>query len=306
MVDAIGGQTLDGGAGLIVEPIQPLCLIASASSAVVSAATLSMACALLGLVVVARRWAFVGEGIAHAGFGGAGTAWMLVVFFPSLAQVSWLVYITVVVFCLSMAVAVGWLERSGRVNSDAAIGIFLVASLAWGFVAREVYRHFNPSYPPDWETYLFGQLRGISAGYALVTVMISIAVVLVVVALSKEILAYCFDPELAEVSGIPAAFIHYLLMILIALVIILGVRIAGGVLVTAMLVLPAVTARMLAQRLRSVVIAAMVCGVLGAMAGLAVNHRWSFLPAGPSIVLMLFAQFLLAYGIGRLRWIGGE
>src|SRR3954468_10901208 len=96
-----------------------------------TACAIACACALLSVAVVLRRWAFIGEGIGHAGFGGAGTAWLLALLFPALDQ-SWFVFAVVVAFCLATSLAIGRLSRSSRVSADAAIGIFLVASLAWG------------------------------------------------------------------------------------------------------------------------------------------------------------------------------
>src|SRR5262245_9190684 len=99
---------------------------------------LALACAVLSVVVVLRRWAFIGEGIGHSGFGGAGTAWLLMLLIPALDQ-PWVPYIGIIVFCLLTALAIGAVSRWGRgVGSDAAIGIFMVASLAWGFFAQQI------------------------------------------------------------------------------------------------------------------------------------------------------------------------
>src|ERR1041384_1633873 len=96
---------------------------------------LAVACALLSVVVVVRRWAFIGEGISHSGFGGAGTAWLLMLLIPALDQ-PWVPYAILIVFSLLTAMAIGAISRGKRVNADAAIGVFLVASLAWGFLAE--------------------------------------------------------------------------------------------------------------------------------------------------------------------------
>src|SRR3954462_8611215 len=102
-----------------------------------TATSLALACGVLRVIVVARRWAFIGEGISHSGFGGAGAAWLLMLAVPALATAAWLPYVAAVVFCLATALAIGWLSRGSRVSSDTAIGIFLVASLAFGFLAQQ-------------------------------------------------------------------------------------------------------------------------------------------------------------------------
>ena len=97
-------------------------------NALVASSALALACAVLSIFVIARHWAFIGEGISHSGFGGAGTAWLLALLVPGLDQ-PWVVYAAVVVFCVLTALAIGKLSRGQRVTSDAAIGIFLVALL---------------------------------------------------------------------------------------------------------------------------------------------------------------------------------
>jgi manganese/iron transport system permease protein len=135
-----------------------------------------------------------------------------------------------------------------------------------------------------------------SVGAALVCV----AVIAVVALLGKEIVYYCFDPALAEASGVPARTIHYLLMLLVALTIVIGVRVAGNVLVAALLVLPGAAAMQLSSRLRTVIAASVVVGLCGALAGLAVRARWPAIPTGPAIVLVLFALFVASLAAGRV------
>jgi ABC-type Mn2+/Zn2+ transport system permease subunit len=264
-----------------------------------TATALSLACAVLSVIVVLRRWAFIGEGISHSGFGGAGTAWLLMLAIPALDQ-PWVPYISLVVFCLATALAIGALSRRRAVHTDAAIGIFLTASLAWGILAQQVFWQVRHSSPTMFENLLFGHFVSFSTQYTAIAVALCLAVVIVVAALWKEIIAYSFDPLLAETSGVRAGVIHYLLMLLIALVIVIGVRVAGTVLVTALLILPGATALLLSARLATVLMLSILVALIGAMSGLAVNLKWPFLPAGPAIVLIMFVLFVVTYGFTRL------
>src|SRR5690349_20355517 len=107
-------------------------------NALLTGCALGVACAVLSILVVLRRWAFIGEGVSHAGFGGVGTAWLLSLAIPFLGGEG-APYCVAIVFCLAMALVIGWVSRRDRVNADAAIGIVLVASLAWGFIALAIY-----------------------------------------------------------------------------------------------------------------------------------------------------------------------
>lgn len=282
-------------------PPQTAALLAAAAPEVLTTAAVAVACALLSVFVVSRRWAFIGEGIGHSGFGGAGTAWLLALAFPAL-DAPWAIYGGVVVFCLAAALAIAYVGRPrGGTNIDAVIGIFLVASVAWGFLAGELYRRGRGAPPQFFDNLLFGRAPDLSPAFAAAAALVCVAVVVTVTLLGKEIVYYCFDPAMAEASGVSAAFIHYLLILMVALTIIVGARVAGSVLVTALLVLPGATGLLLSDRLRMTVIAALLIGVLGAAGALLARLRFPFLPTGPVIVLAMFVLFLLAYAWARVR-----
>jgi ABC-type Mn2+/Zn2+ transport system permease subunit len=274
--------------------------VSTLSPSILVAGAMAAACAVLSVFVVARRWAFIGEGISHSGFGGAGTAWLLALMFPSIFERGWVPYAGVVVFSLATALAIGYLTRRQRVDSDTAIGIFLVASLAWGFLAQHVYTIRTHRVPAGFQTFLFGQMDDVTWAFSLGAAVLCAAVIATVALLGKEIVAYCFDPNLAEASGVPARLVHCLLMLLVAATIVVGARVAGSVLVAALLVLPGATALQLSDRLRNVIAVSVIVGLCGAFAGLAIRAKWSAVPTGPAIVLVLFVGFLAALVVGRV------
>jgi ABC-type Mn2+/Zn2+ transport system permease subunit len=286
--------------------------LSSFQCALLTAAAMSAACAVLSVIVVLRRWAFIGEGISHAGFGGIGTGWLLSLAFPALAN-SGAAYGVAILFCLAVALCMGYVSREhgGRGNgvasgderfgADSAIGIFLVASLAWGAVALSLYnRHRHGASAQSWESYLLGTIEFVSFESTLAAVAISAAVVFTVAALFKEILFYALDPLMARVGGVRTGAIHYLLMLLLAMTIIVGMRIAGQFLIPAMLILPGATALALSRQLRAVMSIAVFAALGSAVAGVVLNHRWPFLQSGPMIVLVLFGEFLAAYAWSRV------
>ncbi|MDB5326422.1 MAG: ABC-type Mn2+/Zn2+ transport system, permease component [Phycisphaerales bacterium] len=278
-----------------------LAMLDSSFNAYTATAAMAVSCAILSVFVVARRWAFMGEGISHSGFGGAGTAWMLMVAFPSLAHSEGLPYLFVTLFCFGTAVAIGWLASGRRVTSDTAIGIFLVASLAWGFIGQNVYTAKYHATPAGFDNLLFGQMRAVSGAYMKSSVAVALAVIATAVLLGKELIAYCVDPLLARTSGVRTTFIHYTLMVLLALVIVTGIRIVGSVLVTALLVLPAASANLISRRLSIVVGLSVVVAMIGAWGGLLVSEVYRAVPAGSAIVLVMFVVFLAALAMAKLR-----
>ncbi len=148
------------------------------------------------------------------------------------------IYFIATLFSLATALAVASISRRRAVSGDAAIGIFVAATLAWGFIAFAIHAHLGRGGPGGWEDYLLGNATGMSSAAAALAVAISAGIVMTVIVLHRQIVLYCFDPVLAQVTGVPVGFIHYLLILLVAFVIIIGMRLSGNLLVPALLVLP--------------------------------------------------------------------
>jgi manganese transport system permease protein len=266
----------------------------------VSFCAVAVACALLSLVVVTRRWAFIGEGIGHSGFGGAGTAWMIMAVAPAL-DVAWLPYVFVVGFSLAAALGMGLLSRRGQVTGDVALGVFLVATVAWGFIGQQVYVSLKRAEPAGFFTLFFGKPTDVTPQYTMAAVCVLIAVALAMLLLRREIIAYCVDPTLAETSGVRVGLVHYLLISMVAVTTIVGLHIVGTLLITALLVLPGATGLLLSRRLETATTIACVSGVAGAVAGYVVYRTWPIIPLGPAFVLVMFVLFLVAFGVARIR-----
>ncbi len=270
--------------------------------ALITAMSLSIACAVLSVFVVLRRWSFIGEGISHSSFGGAGTAWLLALVFPVMEQspVPYL-ELLVITFCFTTAMVIGMIIRRQQVHSDAAIGIFLVSSLAWGFLAQGIYFHVRHAVPAGWDAFLFGRIENLTIQFAIAVAVLSAVVICIVFMLGKELLYCAFDADMAETSGVRSGVIHYLLLGLLAMVVVIGVQVAGSVLIPALLILPGTTALLLSQKLRRVFALAIGVGLIGALGGLLAHLHWSFVPIGPAMVLVLFVQFLLAFVMNRVN-----
>jgi ABC-type Mn2+/Zn2+ transport system permease subunit len=274
--------------------------------ATVATLALGLACAVMSVVVILRGWSFLGEGISHAGFGGVGTAFVLSLLVPGLeSPPAAFTFAVAAVFCLVTAMAIARLSRGsiapagsaaagGAMGSDAAIGVFVAASLAWGFVAFNVYAQHSHNGGGWSELYLFGSVEYVTKIDALASVCVSAGVLLTVALLGRQVLLYCLDPTMAQVSGVAVGVIHYLLFGLLALVVIASMRLVGNLLAPALLVLPGATALSLSRRLKTVIVLAAAVGGSSVLAGMALHGYWRFLPPGPAIVLVNFVLLLAA------------
>lgn len=243
-------------------------------------------------MVVARQWAFAAEGIAHGAFGGAGVAWMLAVLLP-VAGTSLGVETAVVVACGLTALAMAALARRRGVSIDVAVGVVLSLALAVGFIGQSVHFNVVGAQPSGFYSLLVGR-SDMAWIDALVAAAVALTVLGVLFILRRGVLAFAVDPELARASGLPERALHFGLMLLLAAVVALGVRLAGSLLVTALLVLPSATAGRLTRRL----VPALWLSVLLAPAATLLGHlaaaRIGWLPPGPAVVIAAALPFGLA------------
>jgi ABC-type Mn2+/Zn2+ transport system permease subunit len=267
---------------------------------------LGTVCSLLSVIVVTKRMAFIGEGIAHAGFGGLGTALFLGLTGGGLGSGgAWKSDLVVLAFCLATAFAIGMLSRRRHVEADSAIGILLVAAMAWGVLLTDLHRNvqgddwyirlFGPARQPvNIESLLFGSLSNVGPYDVWLALGVAAVVLGLLAAFFKEIIFYAFEETVSQVFGVRTQVIHYLILALLSVTIVLTVRLAGIVLVTALLVIPGATAILLSRRLAGVLIWSWWIGMTGIVGGLVLSLEAGNLSTGPCIVAVLCVLFALA------------
>jgi len=240
---------------------------------------LSVLLATLGIFVTLRKMAFFGDGIAHSSLAGIAIALLF-----GLAPLP-----TALVWAVAVAVSIHLLERSTRLPSDTLIGIFFTASMALGVVLMS----FTHGYQPELMTYLFGSILAVRPEDLLLIGGVGTAI-LIWVGLSFRQLTYAsLAPESAAVSGIFVNGVSLALYVALAVATVLGVKILGIVLVSALLVLPPATSRMLTSTFRGYVIGAITVSVFTAVIGLSASYLYD-LPSGAAIILVGAVTFFLA------------
>jgi len=193
-----------------------------------------------------------------------------------------------VVAAVATAVGIGWASQRERVREDSAIGILYTGMFALGIVLMnrgQSYRNLSHM--------LFGDILGVTTGDLLVLLAVAVIVGGVLLALHKELELTSFDPQHAEVIGLRAGRLRYLLLILLALTVVAGVQAVGVVLTCALLVTPAAAAALLTERLKTMMALAAVLAVGACVAGLFASYQFR-LSSGATIVLACVALFLLA------------
>lgn len=244
--------------------------------ALVAGALIGAVCAVVGVYVVLRGMSFIGAGIAHASFGGVALGFLTGIN-PVLAAVG---------FCLAIAWGIGFVARKGEVREDTAIGVFFASSMALGILFIGLMQGYNV----DLFGYLFGSILAVTPQDLWITAGLGAAVLAVVGLFFKELLFISFDAEMAEVTGVPAARLHLLLLSLVALTVVLSIKVVGIVLVSALIVTPAAAAYQLSEDFRRMMALAVAIGVSCAVGGLLLS-AWLNTASGATIVLLATAVF---------------
>lgn len=240
----------------------------------------SIVCGTVGCYVVLRGMAFIGDAVAHAVFPGLATAFVLqgnLVLGGAVGGV--LTAILVAVF-----------SQNRRLREDSIIGVFFAGAFALGIVIIST----APGYAGSLQQFLFGSITGIP-DEDLIVVAVATAVMMVLIFLfHKEFVAVSLDREMARSIGLRVFALDLVLYVMVTLAVVISVQTIGNILVLALLITPAATARLLTDRLPLMMIIAPVIGAASALTGLYLS--WSLdLATGGMIVLVATVAFLVAW-----------
>ncbi|MFC1662031.1 metal ABC transporter permease, partial [Gemmatimonadota bacterium] len=243
-------------------------------------------CAILAVFVVLRRMAFIGVGISHAALGGVALG--LIAGFPPVLAAG--------AFSVGVAWVIGWITRKGEVSADTAIGIFFPTAMALGVALISL----SQTYRQDLLAYLFGNILSIGSGDLWLLLVLSGLSLGTLALFFKEFLFLGVDEEAAKAAGLPAAFLNYLLLTILAVTIVSAMKLVGIILVSAFLVIPAATGQALARSVRGMVAISVASALISVAMGLWLSWLWD-LPSGASIVLFSAALFFASYLLGAFR-----
>ncbi len=254
--------------------------------ALIASTLIGLACSIVGVYVVLRNLAFIGDGIAHASFAGIVIAYLLKIN----------LYVGGLVFAVLTALGIGVVSRRSGVSVDTAIGVLFTAAFALGVLLMSRVRN----YVVDLQDFLFGNVLGVDRLDIILVATLTCAVLLIVALFYKELLFASFDPLMARASGLPTGFLYYLLLTLLAVTIIVSLQAAGIVLVAALLVTPAATAYQLTDRFGPMMATSAAVGVTSAVVGLYASYYLNA-ASGSTIVLVATACFFLALMLSPKR-----
>lgn len=250
--------------------------------AIVVGVLVSLCAALLGVSLVLKRYSMIGDGLSHVGFGALAIA--------AAANIAPLyLAVPVVVVAAFLLLRIG---KSSRVSGDAAIALISSSALAVGVIIISTTTGMNT----DVSSYMFGSILSLSGDDAVLSVILSLVVLCIFVFLYPRIFAVTFDEDFAKATGTKAEVLNSLIAVLTAVTVVLGMRMMGALLISSLIIFPALTSMRMCRSFRSTVICSAVLAVLCFVVGMTASYVLE-LPSGASVVaanMIAFALFSLA------------
>ena len=252
--------------------------------ALIAGVLVSLCAALLGVSLVLKRYSMIGDGLSHVSFGALAIA-------VALGMTPLYFSIPVVVlaafFLLRMASHPHW-------NSDAAIAVMSASSLAVGILVISL----TTGMTTDVDNYMFGSVLAMTKTDVALAVVLCAAVLVLFILFYHKLFAITFDENFSRATGLKVSRYNTLLAILTALTIVLGMRMMGTMLISSLVIFPALTAMRVFRRFRQVMIASALISVCCFFAGITASFALS-IPAGASVVMANAAAFVAFWAVGK-------
>jgi len=269
-----------------LQQIQEALQYAFIQRAIIAGCFMALGCSFLGVFLVLRRFSLIGDGLAHVSFATVAIALLLhaqpmVISIPLVALAS---------------LAILELNDKARLYGDAAIGLVSSFGIALGVIIASTAGGFNV----DLFSYLFGNILSISGFEVWMTAVISLLVVLVTAFFYHDLFAITFDEDYAKVLGIKVKAVNRILILLTSLIVVLGIKIVGTMLVSSLIILPAISALQVMRSFKATIALAGVFAVFSVIIGIFASYVFNY-PSGATIVMVNFFFFTVSFLFGRLK-----
>lgn len=246
----------------------------------------SLCAALLGVSLVLKRYSMIGDGLSHVSFGALSIAIALGV---TPIKFSIPVVIAAAFFLLRMA-------ENGKMRSDAAIAMISASALAIGVIITSLTTGLNT----DVNSYMFGSILAMSKEDVLMSIILSIVVLIMFIFCYHRIFAVTFDESFLKAAGVKVNLYKTLIAVFTAVTVVLGIKMMGAMLISSLIIFPALTAMKLFKSFISVTVCSAILAVINFTIGLLASYAFS-IPAGASVVVANLVMFILFSIVAMVR-----
>ncbi len=246
----------------------------------------SLCAALLGVSLVLKRFSMIGDGLSHVGFGALAIAAVM-----NLAPMA--VAIPVVLIAAFLLLR---LSANGKIKGDAAIAMISTGALGIGVMAVSMSKGTNI----DLNSYLFGSIMSVSSEDVVISVILAVIVLFMFVFFYTKIFAITFDESFAKATGTAANVYNMLIALLTAMTIVIGMRLMGSMLISSLIIFPALCSMRVFKSFKSVTICSGIISIVTFLAGMIISYV-AETPCGASIVCVNTLTFLIFFVIGKIK-----
>jgi zinc transport system permease protein len=254
--------------------------------AVIVGLLVALCAALLGVSLVLKRYSMIGDGLSHVGFGALAVATAM-----NAAPLS--VSIPVVVIAAFFLLRI---SENSKIKGDAAIALISTSALAIGVVVISMTTGMNT----DVCNYLFGSILAMSKTDVALSITLAIVVLIMFVFFYNKIFAVTFDENFAKATGVKANLYNMMIALLTALTIVLGMRMMGALLITALIIFPPLTSMRLCKKFKTVTLISAIISVICFFIGVVISYVYAT-PTGASVVLVNILFFIIFWAISGIR-----
>ena len=249
-------------------------------------ALVSLCASLLGVSLVLKRYSMIGDGLSHVSFGAMSVAAAM-----NLAPLAVSVPVVLVAAFLLLR-----LSENSRIKGDAAIALISSSALAIGVIVTSLTTGLNT----DVCNYMFGSVLAMTKSDVVLSVVLSVMVLFVFILFYNKIFAVTFDENFSRATGVRAGLYNTVIAMLTAVTIVLGMRIMGALLISSLVIFPALSAMRVCRRFKTVVVCAAVLSLVCFFAGMVASYVFET-PVGASVVVMDLIVFGVFFIAGRKR-----
>lgn len=244
----------------------------------------SIACGIIGTLVVLKKMVFISGGVAHTAYGGVGLAFYLG-FDPVLGAVA---------FSLLASFLMGTIQRQTRQRQDTLIGVMWAMGMAVGILFADM----TPGYKADLMSYLFGSILAVTSTDLILMLVVDLIVIALITLFYKELQASAFDETFARVRNLPVDLLYIILIALIGLVVVMLMRVVGLIMIIALLTVPAAIGSLFLKHMKHIMALATGLSLLFTTSGLLLSYFFN-LTSGATIILVAGVAYLIALLIHR-------
>lgn len=241
---------------------------------------------LLGVSLVLKRYSMIGDGLSNVGFGALAIA-------TALNMAPLVISLPVVIFAAFCLLRI---SESSKIKGDAAIALISTASLAVGVIVISKSTGMNT----DVCNYLFGSILAANRLEVQISIVMSIVVLVLFVFFYTKIFAVTFDENFAKATGTKTGLYNMLIALLTAVTIVVGMRVMGSLLITSLIIFPALSSMRLFKTFRSVILCSIVVSLVCFFIGIVISYVYA-IPSGASVVAVNVVVFILFSGLGILK-----